>query len=115
MDHLPPTRTNPPSQPRMPFFGRLGGDLATEARMIGAWLWAPLKMGLEAMLRFGLRSNDTITIMERYPGPFLDIHSPRLDTRDSAGPKPAASSLPGPNDAPGRMPKRFLAARHADE
>jgi hypothetical protein len=113
MAHSPPTRTDPPSQPRTSLFANLGGDLKTEVRMVGAWLWTPLKMGLEAMLRFGLRSNETITIMERYPGPFAGILSP-LDSRDSAGPKPAASPRPGPSYA-GRAPKRFLAARHADE
>ena len=58
---------------------------------------------------FGLRSNDTVTIMERFPGPFRAIHSPRLEPRGSADREPAVTSLPSPNYAPGRMPKRFLA------
>lgn len=82
--------------------GDWGRDLEVEARMILASFWAPVKSGLESMLRFGLRSDITTTIMDRSPGQTTDL-------------KPASSSTPVPIYAARRGPKRFLAARHGGE
>jgi hypothetical protein len=94
-----------PSQPRMSFFAQQGRDLEIEARMIVAWLWGLLKMGLESMLRFGLRSDITATTVVR-PRGLPGITPLRPNSREGADRKGVS---------PGRMPKRFLAARHGDE
>ncbi len=77
-------------------------DLEFEARLILAWLWAPLKSRLGSMLRFGPRSNITTTIRDRSPG-------------QSGGVKPTSSLAPAAIYSARRGPKRFLAARHGGE
>lgn len=114
MVHQLRSRTRPPSQARMTPFANLGRDLEIEARRIVAWLWGLLRMGLESMLRFGLRSDITATTLEWDPGHFPNAHSPRPEPHDSADRKPA-SSIPARTYAARRMPKKFLAARHGDE
>ena len=93
-------------QSHMSLLAKLGRDLEIEARMIMASLWAPLKRGLEAMLRFGLRSDISVTITDSQSWSLLGVSEPRPDPRDEDDWKPAQ---------PRRMPKRFLAARHGDE
>ena len=89
----------------MSLLAKLGRDFETEARMIIAWLWAPLKTGLECMLRVGLRSSTPAMIAERFPG-FPGITPLRPDLRDGADRKAVS---------PRRIPKRFLAARRGGE
>ena len=96
------SRPLPPS--RKSLITKVGRDLETEARMIMASLWAPLKTGLEAMLRFGLRSDISATIMDSSRGSLLGVTP--LPTSDEDDRKPAQLR---------RTPKRFLAARHGDE
>jgi hypothetical protein len=115
MAHILRAKPRRLSQPRMSLFANLGRDLETEARMIVAWLWAPLKMGLESMLRFGLRSSVTTMIVDRSAGHSPGLISLRPNSHDGADRKPASASTPVPICAPRPMPKRFHAARHGDE
>ena len=102
MAHSTPKKSHRSSRSDLSLLGDLGSDLEFEVRMILTSLWAPLKSGLESMLRFGLRSDITTTIMGRSPGQTTDL-------------KPASSSAPVPIYAARRGPKRFLAARHGGE
>ena len=106
MAHPSPSKSRTLRQSHMSLLAKLGRDLEIEARMIMASLWAPLKRGLEAMLRFGLRSDISATITDRYPGSLLGVSELRPEPSDEDDRKPAQ---------PRRMPKRFLAARHGDE
>jgi hypothetical protein len=65
------------------------------------------------MLRFGLRSNITTTIMDRSPG--QTSGGTFLGRRSQDGLKPASSFAPAPIYAARRGPKRFLAARRGGE
>lgn len=94
------------SQPRVPLFAKLGRALETETRMAVAWLWAPLKLGLESMLRFDLRSNINATILDRPPGDIPSIIPFPLDSGDRTNRKRASSR---------RVPERFLVARPGGE
>ena len=96
-------------------FSDWGRTFEMETRMIIAWLWAPLKNGLECLLRFSLRSNATITILSRSPGRARGNIPAPPHANDDVGPSPALSSAPVPIHAARRMPRKFLAARHGDE
>jgi hypothetical protein len=113
MAHSTPSKSHHASRSRLSIFADLGPNLKFEARLILAWLWAPLKRRLESMLRFGLRSNITTTIMDRSPG--QTSRGTLLGRRSQDGLKPAASLAPVPIYAARRGPKRFLAARHGGE
>ena len=113
MTRLSRSKSRPPLRPRMSLFANLACDLKMKARLIIAWFWAPLKTGLESMLRFGLRSDDLVTIMERHPGDSPDARSLQPRPRDNNG-RERASAVPAQIYAE-RLRKRFLAARHGDE
>ena len=104
MAHPLRSKSRPLPRSRMSFIAKLGRDLEAEARMIMASLWAPLKTGLEAILRFGLRSDISATIMDSSRGSLLGVTPLRPSDGDDRKP---AQPRPGP--------KRFLAARHGDE
>jgi hypothetical protein len=110
-----PTNSHRPARPRLSFFADLAPHLQFEARLILAWLWAPLKSRFESMLRFGLRSNITTMIMDRSPGQTNGDIFPRRRSPDRVGLQPASSIAPVPIYPARRGPKRFLAARYADE
>lgn len=115
MAHLTPSMSHRAPRSRLSIFADLGHSLEFEARLVLAWLWAPLKSGLESMLRFGLRSKISTTIIDQSRGQtngdiFLGRRSP-----DGAGVKSASSFAPVPVYAARRGPKRFLAARHGGE
>ena len=113
MAHSTPSKSHRAPRSSPSTFADLGANLEFEARLILAWLWAPLKSRLESMLRFGLRSNVTTTIMDRSPG--QTTGGTFLGRRSQDGLKPASSFAPVPTYAARRGPKRFLAARHEDE
>ncbi len=115
MAHPLRNKSRRPFRPLMSVFANLGRDLEIEARMIVAGPWAPLKSGLETMLRFGLRSDVTTTILDRPPGQVPGILSLRPHPGDSAERKPVSTSKYVPIYPATRMPKRFLAARRGDE
>ena len=115
MAHSKPSKSHRAPRSRPSIFADLGAKLEFEARLILAWLWAPLKRRLESMLRFGLRSNITTTILDRSPGQTNDDMFPGRGSPDGAGLKPASSLAPVPIYAARRGPKRFLAARHGGE
>ncbi|HEX6374686.1 MAG TPA: hypothetical protein VFZ91_03090 [Allosphingosinicella sp.] len=115
MAHPLHSKSRRPSRPVMSVFANLGRDLEIEARMIVAGLRAPLKRGLESMLRFGFRSDIMTTILDRPPGQSPGILSFRPDPAAGDERKPASSSEYVPAYPARRMPKRFLAARHGDE
>jgi hypothetical protein len=115
MAHSTPKKSHRSSRCRLSILGNSGRDLEFEARMILASLWAPLKSGFASMLRFGLRSDITTTIMDRSPGQTTGGIFPRRRSHKGAGLKPASSSTPVPIYAARRGPKRFLAARHGGE
>jgi hypothetical protein len=115
MANSPPSKSHRAPRRRLSIFADLRRDLEFEARMILAWFWAPLKSGLESMLRFGLRSNITTTIMDRSPGQTTgDIFAPRR-LHEGSDRELVSSSTPVPIHPAKRGPKRFLAARHGDE
>ena len=113
MAHSTPNKSHRASRSRPSLFTDLGPNLEFEARLILAWLWAPLKRRLESMLRFGLRSNITTTIMDRSPG--QTSGGTFLGPRSQDGLKRASSIAPARIYVPRRGPKRFLAARHGGE
>ena len=115
MAHSTPNKSHRASRSRPSLFTDLGPNLEFEARLILAWLWAPLKRRLEAMLRFGLRSNITTTLIDRSPGQTTGDILPRRRSPDGAGVEPASSFAPARIYVPRRGPKRFLAARRGGE
>ncbi len=114
MAHPLNSKSRRPSRPLMSLVANLGRDLAIEARMILAGLWAPLRSGLESMLRFGLRSDIATTLLDRPPGQVPGI-LPLQSNGDGGERKPVTSSRYDPIYPARRGPKRFRAARHGDK
>jgi hypothetical protein len=115
MAHPIPSKHHRASRFRPSIFVDLGPNLEFEARLILAWLWAPVKRRLESMLRFGLRPNITTTLIDRSPGATTGDILPRRRSHDGAGVEPASSFVPARTYVPRRGPKRFLAARRGGE
>ena len=117
-----------PTEYRRPLLSRpkrIRRALASEARMIGLWLWTPVAIGLQALLRFALRPGCNFAIgPSQFPGVDRlgeEYESLRITAQWPAVERPFSipgSSPPDEGVLPSpkrRMVKIFHAARHAED
>lgn len=118
-----------PTDPRRPLPSRpkrIRGALAREARMIGLWLWTPIAVGLQSMLRFVLRPGGNLgTGPGQFPG--IDTLGEAHEALEIIAEWPAPerpSPIPGPSRpdegvrpalSKRRMVRIFHAARHPED